>query len=74
MSEHLPVISGKQIVKILIEQGWYISRQRGSHVMMKKAGVFFTVSVPQHKILDKGTLSGILDDVGLSQEEFRKLL
>jgi hypothetical protein len=28
------------MVRILIQQGWYISRQRGSHVMMKKAGVF----------------------------------
>ncbi len=32
------------------------------------------VSIPNHKVIKKGTLSGILQDAGLTVEEFINLL
>ena len=54
----LPVISGKELIKILERDGFQIVRQKGSHVSLYK-GDFRTV-VPLHNDLSKGTLFSIL--------------
>jgi len=45
----LPVLSGKEIVKIFEALGWEISRQRGSHIIMTRQGEIVTLSVPNHR-------------------------
>jgi predicted RNA binding protein YcfA (HicA-like mRNA interferase family) len=47
-------------------------RQTGSHLIFRKEGR--TVVVPQHKPLKPGTLKGILEQAGLTLEEFRERL
>ena len=34
----LPILSGKEIVKIFESLGWEVSKQRGSHIIMIKQG------------------------------------
>lgn len=73
----LPVVSGKQTVKALQKIGFSIVSQKGSHIKLVKVtrqGIQ-KVTVPNHKVLKRGTLrSGILKAINLEVEEFRKLL
>jgi len=66
----LPVISGKECVRILIKLGFYIKRKVGSHIVMRKDSPFIQVVVPDHKTLDKGTLRAIIKQAELSVDEF----
>ena len=47
----LPVLSGAEAVKVFERAGWRIDRQRGSHVILPKAGHIASLSVPQHREL-----------------------
>ncbi len=44
----LPVVSGKQARKAFEKAGWSFIRQRGSHMILTKAGVDGNLSVPDH--------------------------
>ncbi|MDP2932120.1 MAG: type II toxin-antitoxin system HicA family toxin [Chloroflexota bacterium] len=63
----LPQVSGKRLVKLLQSLGYEITRQRGSHVGLRKNTPLgeHAITVPAHKILAKGTLSDILSRVSL---------
>lgn len=74
MSEHLPAISGKELVRILLKRGWQEVRQRGSHIIVQKVGESRGVSIPNHRELSKGTLRSLLKQAGISVEDFRKLV
>ena len=48
---------------------------RGSHLIMRKAGVKFAVVIPMHgRDVPKGTLRDILRKAELSVEEFLELM
>jgi len=66
-------LSGREVVKALRRAGFYVKRQKGSHIVMRRDNPFAQVVVPDHKSVDTGTLSNILDGAGLSVEEFIKL-
>lgn len=70
----LPQISGRECVKALGRAGFYIVRQRGSHVILRCDIPFTEVIVPNHRVLDKGTLRAIIRQAGLDVEEFIDLL
>ena len=74
----LPIISGMKVVKLLSKIGFKISRQLGSHIIMVKKILLkpkLTVIIPKHeKGLAKGTLRSIISQVGLTREEFLRLL
>jgi predicted RNA binding protein YcfA (HicA-like mRNA interferase family) len=65
-------ISGKQAIKILQENGFVVSRQRGSHVVLiKRHGSNKRITVvPLHKELKKGTIRGIAKLAGLESKDF----
>jgi predicted RNA binding protein YcfA (HicA-like mRNA interferase family) len=67
-------LSGKEIVKALQRAGFYVKRQKGSHIVLRRDNPFAQVVVPDHKSVDTGTLASILDGAGLSTEDFIKLL
>jgi predicted RNA binding protein YcfA (HicA-like mRNA interferase family) len=67
-------LSGKEVVNALEKAGFYIKRQKGSHIVLRKDSPFAQVVVPDHKSIDTGTLDSILDGANLSTEEFIKLL
>jgi predicted RNA binding protein YcfA (HicA-like mRNA interferase family) len=70
----LPRISGRECVKALSKTGFYLKRQEGSHMVLRRDNPFGQVVVPDHKELDRGTLRAIIRQSGLSVDEFVKLL
>ena len=72
----LPRITGDEVVRALKRGGFIFDRQRGSHVILVHPQRHRRVSVPAHagKTVKLDTLSGILDDAGLSAEELTQLL
>jgi predicted RNA binding protein YcfA (HicA-like mRNA interferase family) len=70
----LPVISGAECVKALAKIDFVVNRQRGSHIILVREEPRTTISVPNHKELDRGTLRSIIRQIGLSVEEFVELL
>lgn len=70
----LPVISGVACVRALEKISFVVTRQRGSHIILVREEPRTTLSVPDHKELDRGTLRSIIRQVGLSVDEFVELL
>ena len=71
----LPVISGRQAVKAFEKDGWRVVRRAKSrHIVMKKEGVVTTLSIPEHKVLDRGLLRSLIRDAYISIEKFNELL
>jgi predicted RNA binding protein YcfA (HicA-like mRNA interferase family) len=73
LSEKLPVLSGREIIKALAKVGFVPVRQRGSHVFLRHADGRRTV-VPLHEEVNKSTLMDIIEQAKLTKEEFLKLL
>lgn len=71
---YLPVISGKECVSALEKVGFYVKRQSGSHIIMRKDEPFGQVTIPNHKTLDRGTLFNIIRCAELSVNEFKELI
>ncbi len=59
------VLTGKQLVKLLMEDGWTLDRIAGSHNIMVKGDK--TISVPVHgnKDLPQGLLNKLMKQAGL---------
>ncbi len=70
----LPGISGRECVKALSKIDFYLKRQEGSHIILRRDNPFSQVVVPDHKELDRGTLRAIIRQADLSIDEFIKLL
>ncbi len=86
----LPVVSGREVInseasvqvwrscyrKALSKAGFYFVSQKGSHVKLRKSTPekVFTVIVPAHDVVSKGTLRDIIRDAGLTVEQFCELL
>ncbi|HZY41038.1 MAG TPA: type II toxin-antitoxin system HicA family toxin [Anaerolineae bacterium] len=70
----LPRISGRDCVKALAKRGFYVRRQEGSHIVLRRDDPFAQVVVPDHKELDRGTLRAIIRQAGLSVNEFVNLV
>jgi len=70
----LPVLSGREVCRILAGHGFVEVRQRGSHVVMQKklTDSSVTVPVPNHKELKLGTLRSIIRQSGLMVTDFTK--
>lgn len=70
----LPPVSGQKVIKILSMKGFYVVRQKGSHVQMKNVrGVLATVPVHGNKPVSTGIILKILRDAEISREEFMEL-
>ena len=72
----LPVISAKELIKILLKIGFKKISQSGSHIKLRRiiGSKVQTVIVPNHKILKPGTLrNGILKAIDLSVDELINL-
>ena len=62
-------VSGEELVRILHRLGFVVNRQRGSHIILRRADPFARVVVPNHKQLRPGTLRHILSEAGLTIEQ-----
>ncbi|MFZ1319990.1 MAG: type II toxin-antitoxin system HicA family toxin [Ignavibacteria bacterium] len=71
----LPVVSGKELIKILGKIGYDFDHQKGSHIILRKnIYPFRRITIPNHKEIAKGTLRKIIKEAGLTVDEFVKLL
>jgi len=74
----LPVVSSKQVIRILQKLGFEYApkRGKGSHVALVKDTDSKTrlVIVPDRNEIPKGTLLAILEQAGTSKDEFIRLL
>jgi predicted RNA binding protein YcfA (HicA-like mRNA interferase family) len=74
MSE-LGGISGKQAIKAFQKMGYFVARQKGSHVILKYSGLQIPLLVvPLHKELKIGLLVSLIKDAGITVEQFLELL
>ena len=72
----LPVLSGKDTIKALSKIGFQHVRTRGSHAILNKFNkdkVKITIPFPLHKELAKGTLKNMMNQAGLTLDEFLEL-
>ncbi|MCX6022581.1 MAG: type II toxin-antitoxin system HicA family toxin, partial [Chloroflexi bacterium] len=76
VSPKLPRITAAEALRALQRDGWTISRQSGSHVLLENMAKPGLVVLPMHqgRTLRLGTLAGILAQAGLDAEAFRRLL
>ena len=76
MSEKLPVISGKELIRLLEKLGFAVVRINGSHHRMKHPnGRVTTVPVHKNDSIPKGLLRKILrEDIEMQVEDLKKLL
>jgi predicted RNA binding protein YcfA (HicA-like mRNA interferase family) len=68
----LRVLSAGEVCAILQRHGFEIVRQRGSHIILRRESSLgsFTVPVPNHSEIAKGTLKSIIAQSGVPAEEF----
>ena len=65
-------VNGSEAARSLRRLGYNVQRQSGSHLILRRENR--TVVVPQHKPLKPGTLKGILEQAGITLEEFLEQL
>ena len=71
----LPVVSGRDLCKILKKIGYSIDHQTGSYIILRNENPpYRRLTVPNHKEIVKGTLRSIIRQAGLTVEEFKKLI
>ena len=70
MSPSLPVLSGREVVRVFESLGWQVARQSGSHVIMVKESEMTTLSIPDHREVAKGTLRSLIRAAGITVSEF----
>lgn len=64
----LPRMSGDEAIKVFIRLGFYVARQKGSHVVLRKEHKGCVV--PRHKEIAAGTLKSAIRQAGVSVDEF----
>jgi len=75
MSEKLPRVTANEMIRIVEKLGFRLSRQSGSHKIYKNGeGKRLTIAYHSGKILHPKMVQGILADVGLSVDDFKKML
>lgn len=58
-------MTSKELLKLLLQEGWYKDKQEGSHLRLKKQG-YRDIILPMHnRDLAKGLLTSILKQAGL---------
>ncbi len=68
----LPVLSGREVCRILQKQGFIEIRRKGSHIVMQKttSDTTITIPVPDHKELRIGTLQSIIRQSSSSKTDW----
>jgi predicted RNA binding protein YcfA (HicA-like mRNA interferase family) len=72
----LPALRAREIIRALHHAGFIADRQKGSHVVMKHPEKGLHTVVPDHggEDISKGLLMAIIEQSGLSVDEFLDLL
>ena len=71
----LPLLSAKEVLKVLSRLGYAFDHQRGSHIVVRhKAPPHRRIAIPNYDELPRGTLKAIIAETGLTTEQFLELL
>lgn len=75
MTDRLPTLKARDVVRVLRKLGFYEVRQKGAHICFKHPDRRFTL-VPSHagEDISRGLLRQILREIKLTPEEFSKYL
>ncbi len=72
---NFPSVKVKDFIKVIEKLGFYLDRQKGSHVIYKNSqGQRVVIPIHSGKDIKQGTLMGMIQDIGLDKETFFKLL
>ena len=76
MSPKLPAVTGKHLARVAQRLGFGFRRQKGSHAIYVRSTDHLRVVIPMHsgKDLKPKTLRGIIEDLGITVEEFQRML
>ncbi len=68
----LRIFSGRDLCRLLEEQGFSVIRQRGSHIVVQKRlpETTITIPVPNHPEIRIGTLQSIIRQSGVPRSLF----
>jgi predicted RNA binding protein YcfA (HicA-like mRNA interferase family) len=69
----LPLLSSKELIKILAKAGYAPVRQKGSHIRLICGGRP-PITVPDYRVVDRSLLKMILREANLSDRDFLNLL
>lgn len=73
----LPMLTARAVIRALAKAGFVITRSKGSHhrlVHNSDPSRATTVSVHKGKGIPRGTLADIIEQAGLTEDEFMDLL
>lgn len=71
----LPIISGQKLIKIFVYLGYKIDHQTGSHIILRREDTpYRRLTIPNHKVISRGTLRVIIKQAGLTRKEFIDLV
>jgi len=70
MPPSIPILKGRDVVRVFESLGWQVARQNGSHIIMIKEEEIVTLSIPDHREVAKGTLRNLIRMAGLTIAEF----
>jgi predicted RNA binding protein YcfA (HicA-like mRNA interferase family) len=68
----LPSVSWSKVIKALTKAGFKIVSQKGNHIFLSDGK--HKLTVPHHDPIKKGALLAIIQQAGLTREEFLKLI
>jgi predicted RNA binding protein YcfA (HicA-like mRNA interferase family) len=69
-----PELAAERVVRALEKAGFYVRRQTGSHVVMRRDEPFAQTIVPRHASVKPVILHEILKQAGLELDDFLKLV
>jgi len=64
----IPLLRPREVIRAFDRLGWQVVRQRGSHIILTKAGS--PATLPDHPQVARGTLRALIAKAGLTVEEF----
>ena len=70
MPPSIPILKGRDVVRVFESLGWQVVRQNGSHIIMIKEGEIATLSIPDHREVARGTLRNLIRLSGFTIAEF----
>ena len=76
MTPHMPVVAAQQVVRVAIHLGFILHHQKGSHAVYYREMDGARLVIPMHAgiTIKPKTLSGIVQDMGITMDEFRSYL
>ncbi len=77
MSPRAPRLTGKQLEKAILKAGLYLHHSHGSHFYYRHSdhpGKQITIPIHSGEIIPQKTLRSILEQAGLTLDEFTRLI